>query len=104
MLRLRAMATLGTTTFMGSGFGEGPLLDGLAYSLPILAILGAHEFGHYFACRYHNVDATLPFFIPAPPPVISGTFGAVRAARLSCRDPDDGRLEHERDRTFPAFA
>ena len=35
----------------------------------ILAILGCHEFGHYFACRYYNVDASLPFFLPdAVPP------------------------------------
>jgi membrane-associated protease RseP (regulator of RpoE activity) len=51
-------------------------LQGLSYSVPLLIILGAHEFGHYFACRYHNVDATLPFFIPAPVP-LTGTFGAV---------------------------
>ena len=33
-----------------------------------------HEFGHYFACRYYNIDATLPFFIPFPSLV--GTLGA----------------------------
>ena len=46
------------------------------YSVPLLAILTAHEFGHYFACRYYNVDATLPYFIPAPLP-LTGTLGAV---------------------------
>jgi membrane-associated protease RseP (regulator of RpoE activity) len=69
------MVTLVTTTFMGSLGGSWG--QGLLYSLPILGILGAHEFGHYFACRWHNVDATLPYFIPAPPPVLTGTFGAV---------------------------
>ena len=49
---------------------------GLSYSLPVLAILAAHESGHYFACRYYNVDATLPFFIPAPF-LLTGTLGAV---------------------------
>jgi membrane-associated protease RseP (regulator of RpoE activity) len=49
---------------------------GLSYAVPVLAILTAHEFGHYFACRYYNVDATLPYFIPAPV-LLTGTFGAV---------------------------
>ena len=35
-------------------------LDGLWFSLPLLTILSAHEFGHYVLCRIHNVDATLP--------------------------------------------
>jgi len=51
------------------------LLHGLWYSLPILAILGCHEMGHYLACRYYDVDASLPFFLPAPFP-LTGTFGA----------------------------
>jgi membrane-associated protease RseP (regulator of RpoE activity) len=50
--------------------------DGLSYSLTILAILGCHEMGHYLACRYYRIDATLPFFIPVPG-VLTGTFGAV---------------------------
>jgi membrane-associated protease RseP (regulator of RpoE activity) len=53
------------------------VLSGFWYSLPILTILGAHEFGHYIYCRRHNVDATLPYFIPAPPFFLTGTFGAV---------------------------
>jgi membrane-associated protease RseP (regulator of RpoE activity) len=52
------------------------LAAGLWYSIPVLLILSAHEFGHYFACRYYNVDATLPYFIPAPLP-LTGTLGAV---------------------------
>ncbi|OFW16795.1 MAG: hypothetical protein A3F70_12305 [Acidobacteria bacterium RIFCSPLOWO2_12_FULL_67_14] len=51
------------------------LLNGLWYSASILAILGAHEFGHYFACRYYGVDASLPYFLPAPLP-LTGTLGA----------------------------
>lgn len=50
-------------------------LNGLWYSLSILAILGAHELGHYYACRYYGVDASLPYFLPAPLP-LTGTFGA----------------------------
>ena len=47
---------------------------GLYFSLPLLAILLSHEFGHYVACRRTRVDATLPFFIPSP--LLLGTFGA----------------------------
>ena len=50
--------------------------QGLAFSLSLLTILFSHEMGHYLACRYYKVDATLPFFIPAPPLILAGTFGA----------------------------
>jgi membrane-associated protease RseP (regulator of RpoE activity) len=62
----------------------GYLVDGLPFSVTLLAILLAHEFGHYFAARYYRVDATLPFFVPVPTPI--GTFGAfikIRSAILS---------------------
>ena len=45
------------------------------YSVCLMGILTAHEFGHYFAARYHRVPATLPYFIPAPS--LFGTLGAV---------------------------
>jgi len=57
---------------------------GLEYSMAILFVLGAHEFGHYFAARYHRVKATLPFFIPFPPVpgfLNFGTLGAVIRTR-----------------------
>ena len=50
-------------------------LRGAWYSATILAILGCHELGHYFACRYYDVDASLPFFLPAPF-ALTGTLGA----------------------------
>ncbi len=52
---------------------------GLPYSFSILAILGTHEFGHYFAARYYGVSTTLPYFIPFPPFIFNpfGTMGAV---------------------------
>ena len=46
----------------------------------------AHEFGHYLACRYYDVDASLPYFLPAP--TLTGTFGAfirIRSAIFSKR-------------------
>jgi membrane-associated protease RseP (regulator of RpoE activity) len=57
-------------------FGTAALLvRGAWYSGTILAILGCHELGHYFACRYYDVDASLPFFLPAPF-ALTGTLGA----------------------------
>jgi membrane-associated protease RseP (regulator of RpoE activity) len=55
-----------------------PLANGLLFTFTLLVILGAHELGHYFACRYYRIKATLPFFLPAPPTItLFGTFGAV---------------------------
>lgn len=52
---------------------------GFQYAVLILTFLSAHEFGHYFAAKYHKVDATLPYYIPFPIPgaINFGTFGAV---------------------------
>ncbi len=50
---------------------------GLPMMLAMMSILLAHEFGHYFAARYHNVAVTLPYFLPLPPPLSPiGTLGA----------------------------
>lgn len=51
-------------------------IQGLLFSIALLTILTAHEMGHYLACRRYGVSATLPFFIPAPPLFLAGTFGA----------------------------
>lgn len=80
------IATFFTTTVAGVAWLNIDPFDlrnftaGLPYSLSILFILTCHEFGHYFAARYHGVKATLPFYIPMPSlPVFLnfGTFGAV---------------------------
>ena len=39
---------------------------GLQYSFLILTVISLHEFGHYFAAKYHKVDVTLPYYIPFP--------------------------------------
>ncbi|WP_460674309.1 site-2 protease family protein [Larkinella ripae] len=46
------------------GIGWPEFWNGLHYSIPFLAILTVHEFGHFFAARYHQVRVTLPYYIP----------------------------------------
>ena len=67
------------TVLSETGSGNlAPLIKGLVFTFTLLTILGAHELGHYFACRHYGIRATLPFFIPAPPLITPfGTFGAV---------------------------
>jgi len=50
------------------------LIGGLPFSLTLLIILLAHEFGHFLTCVHYGLDASLPYFLPAP--VLTGTFGA----------------------------
>ena len=80
------LATLGSTMYIGGWHhanfltdfvGERPpyaLLPGAWYSFTILAILGTHELGHYYACRFYRIDASPPYFLPAP--FLAGTVGA----------------------------
>ena len=69
-------SAVGTDVNPFAAFTLDVFVDGLWYAIPMLTILGAHEFGHYAYCRRHNVDATLPYFLPAPLP-FTGTLGAV---------------------------
>lgn len=48
---------------------------GIPFSFTLIFILGSHELGHYFLSKKHHVDATLPYFIPFPHPLV-GTLGA----------------------------
>ena len=57
------------------------IYEGWPFALAMMGILFAHEMGHYVACRYYNVPATLPFFIPAPFISPFGTLGAFIAMR-----------------------
>lgn len=57
------------------------ILTGWPFALSMMGILFAHEMGHYLACRYYKVPATLPFFIPAPFISPFGTLGAFIAMR-----------------------
>jgi membrane-associated protease RseP (regulator of RpoE activity) len=51
-------------------------LGGLWFSVPFLGFLTAHEFGHYFAARWHGLRPSLPYFLPVPLP-LTGSLGAV---------------------------
>jgi membrane-associated protease RseP (regulator of RpoE activity) len=46
----------------------------LIYAVVLIGILLGHELGHFLTCRYYGIDATLPYFIPAP--TLIGTLGA----------------------------
>lgn len=65
----------------GDPFSWGFILDGIRYGVSLLLFLTVHEFGHYFAARYHRVDTSLPYYIPIPlfglPVLNFGTLGAV---------------------------
>lgn len=39
-------------------------IQGFTFSIPFLAFLTVHEFGHYFTARWHRVKVSLPFYIP----------------------------------------
>lgn len=64
-----------------------PIRSGLSYALLIMSFIGAHEFGHYVASRAHNVDASLPYFIPWPFVMLNpfGTMGALIRTRTPIR-------------------
>ena len=73
------------TTLLAGAIMEGAqildnpldLMKGVPFSFTLMFILGTHEFGHYYYAQKHKVDASLPFFIPAPPFLfLIGTFGA----------------------------
>ncbi len=86
--------TIATTTFAGAviwltyvGTMNLDLTDflygSLYFGLPVMAILGLHEFSHYVMARRRHLDASLPYFIPVPPPFLFGTLGAF----VSIREP-----------------
>ncbi len=85
LLHVILFLTTLVTTSMAGAFQQGAdpfsdptvLLLGLPFAATLMAILLFHEMGHYILARIHGIHATLPYFIPAPPPfVVVGTFGA----------------------------
>lgn len=91
LLALTIASTVAAGGFLWVAFVGGSALrptdflyGGLSFALPLLAILGVHELAHYAMARRHHVEASLPFFIPVPPPfLLFGTFGAF----ISLREP-----------------
>jgi membrane-associated protease RseP (regulator of RpoE activity) len=86
------VATVFSVVLMGAlNEGANPLADpgslamGVPFAATLLTILGTHEFGHYFAARYHRVAVTLPYFIPMPLSFV-GTFGAFIQLRSPVRN------------------
>jgi membrane-associated protease RseP (regulator of RpoE activity) len=84
--------TVPSVFFAGSFYVDGPVGESLTrqllgiwrgwpFAVPLLAILLAHEFGHYVAARIHRVPASLPYFIPLPQLSPFGTMGAIIAMR-----------------------
>jgi hypothetical protein len=75
-------ATIGTTFITGYLLSEGlidPIVGGATYAIAIMAVAGIHEMGHKLTANKEGIDATPPYFIPGPPPMLGGfgTFGAV---------------------------
>jgi membrane-associated protease RseP (regulator of RpoE activity) len=79
------LLTFFTTTLAGVGWlNKDPyqldnFMSGIAYAVLILSVITVHEFGHYFAAKYHKIDVTLPYYIPFPFLFLNpfGTMGAV---------------------------
>jgi len=65
----------------------GGLAGGLVFSAPLLAILLAHELGHYTVARRYDLDVSPPYFIPVPFfPSFIGTMGAFIRLRTIVTD------------------
>jgi membrane-associated protease RseP (regulator of RpoE activity) len=101
-----------TMLLAGLGYVGAPMFDalrsapspalrffaGIPFAATLLAVLVVHEFGHYFAARYHGASVSLPYFVPAPPPILGyflvglpigvpfGTLGAIILMRSPARD------------------
>lgn len=91
LIKNQVWINLETTNYfdlISKAFEPSYLFEGfLFFSIPLLSILGIHEMGHYITSKKHNLDTSLPFFIPLPPPFILGTFGAI----ISTREPIPNR-------------
>ncbi|ELY25992.1 membrane-associated Zn-dependent protease [Halogeometricum borinquense DSM 11551] len=76
------LATVLTTLFAGSQWygidtlsHPARIVEAWPFTVAVLGVLGVHELGHYVASRYHDVQASLPYFLPLP--TLLGTMGAV---------------------------
>jgi len=81
-------ATIATTFVTGYLLSAGlveigampsPFIGAATFMIAIMTVLGLHEIGHKLTADKRGIDATSPYFIPGPPPILGGfgTFGAV---------------------------
>lgn len=63
------------------------ILKGASFAVPLLLILGFHEFGHYIESKRSGIRVSLPYFIPGP--TLFGTFGAVIRSKSPFRTRRD---------------
>lgn len=84
-----------TTVWVGYDYGVRMVTAGqassavwvaVAYAAALFVILGGHEMGHFLIARRTGTEASLPYFIPGPPPI--GTFGALISLRTPAPDRD----------------
>ncbi len=94
------VATVLSTLHVGAGMAGAPppsgpwgalspdrLLKGVPFAMPLMAILLAHEMGHYLVGRRRGVDVSPPYFVPVPF-FLMGTAGAVIRIRSRIRSPN----------------
>jgi membrane-associated protease RseP (regulator of RpoE activity) len=96
---LLGMLTIASVLYTGAVYGGESLPTdffqailvvierGWPFAVSMLAILGAHEFGHYLMGRYHGVHLSLPYFIPLPAISPFGTMGAF----INMKEPPKNR-------------
>jgi membrane-associated protease RseP (regulator of RpoE activity) len=84
------IATTFVTGYMLSPSQIDPLIGGFSFTVAVMAVLGIHEMGHKITANRKGIDATLPYFIPGPPPLLGGfgTFGAVIMQKSLPRNRD----------------
>ncbi len=98
------LLTLGSVILAGALYAYGGPADGTTqqifagilrsipagapFALGLMGILLAHEFGHYFAARYHKTAVSLPYFLPFP----GSTFGTMGAFEQLKEPPRNRRV------------
>jgi len=87
------LVTVGTTLLAGAQWygisvvdDPGAIVAALPFTVSVLGVLAVHELGHYVLSRRHEVEASLPYFIPIPNAL--GTFGAVIRMKDTIPDRD----------------
>ena len=83
---IAGLAFAGSPTFdaLRSSPSAARFLAGAPFAFTLMAILGVHEFGHYFTARHYRAAVSLPYFIPAP--FLFGTLGAIILMRSPARN------------------